>query len=240
MTCNKGPWPNSNHGWCGYVASAVTIRPPECSHSANLTLYHISKVFSWIQIWWLDRPLKNNKLIAMFMKPGWDYFCLVTMLKNAYFKSDRVVPKATVPIHFRTWFNPHTFDLFKGIYAFYAINNSVPVFIESDSHSVLTTDSKIRVFWSEVKLSSQFHHCIRAIIGSLILHSVLHWYLLMRNIFGLYKPWHATYRKTNWNVADIITAVKGMSWYMIRPMMLWPPDLAVPCCWIKTTQQQNS
>ena len=40
-------------------------------HAANLLIYHIQKVFYWIQIRWLGRPLNNIKLVVMFMKPVW-------------------------------------------------------------------------------------------------------------------------------------------------------------------------
>ena len=45
-----------------------------------LPFFHIPKVFYWIQIRWLRRPLKNIELILMFMKPLWDDFCSVTQL----------------------------------------------------------------------------------------------------------------------------------------------------------------
>ena len=44
----------------------------------NLPFYHILKVFYWIQIRWLGRPLKNIELIVLFIKPVWDGFCIVT------------------------------------------------------------------------------------------------------------------------------------------------------------------
>ena len=38
-------------------------------HAANLPFYHILKVFYWIHIQWLGKPLKNIELIVTFMKP---------------------------------------------------------------------------------------------------------------------------------------------------------------------------
>ena len=47
-------------------------------NAANLLFYHMPKLFYWIQIWWLGRPLKNFELLVLFIKPVWDYFCFVT------------------------------------------------------------------------------------------------------------------------------------------------------------------
>ena len=49
-----------------------------CTFIANLPFYHIPKVFYWIQIRCLQRPLKNIELIFMSMKPAWDDLCFVT------------------------------------------------------------------------------------------------------------------------------------------------------------------
>ena len=47
-------------------------------HAANLLFNHVPKVFYWIHIQWLGRPLKNIKLIVMFMRPVWEDFSFVT------------------------------------------------------------------------------------------------------------------------------------------------------------------
>ena len=47
-------------------------------HDANLPFHHIPKVFYWIEIWWLWRPLEYSELIVMFKKPVWDDLSFVT------------------------------------------------------------------------------------------------------------------------------------------------------------------
>lgn len=130
---------------------------------------------------------------------------------------------------------------------------SVAVFIENSSQSVLITDSKIRVS-EALELSSQLHHCIRRIIGRLIQHSVTHWHLLMREVFEANKPWHAASRTEKWSrLWQIFPLLQPASIIVMYDqtrdvVMLWPSSFRRP--WVRinmlintnlpTTGQQSS
>ena len=67
-----------------------------------LPLYHIPKVFYWIQIRWLGRPNKNIELSVMFMKPLIDWYQRAKVCQENI--PQTITPPPTTPTSLNYWY----------------------------------------------------------------------------------------------------------------------------------------